>query len=133
MSKYTRLLAAVLVTLVLLGSLYQIKGGAVFAATPSNDPQPMTVRGEIWDSICAAASSHGRMMAKTQAKDVKECTLDCVKGGAQFVLYNTDDKTIYRLDSQDKAREYAGQKVTVIGTYDRATDMLHVDRIETVM
>jgi len=102
-------------------------------AASQEDLQPLTVRGEIWDSVCAAASSHGKMMAKTQAKDVKECTLACVKAGAQLVLYNLDDKTIYRLDSQDKVKEYAGQKVTVIGNYDRATGVLHVDRVETIM
>ena len=100
---------------------------------PKDNLQPMTVRGEIWDSTCAAAGSHGKIMTKTQAKDVKECTLNCVKGGAQLVLSNPDDKTIYRLDSQDKVKEYAGQTVTVIGEYDRATGTLHVDRIETVM
>jgi hypothetical protein len=98
-----------------------------------DDLQPMTVRGEIWDSTCAAAGSHGRMMTKTRAKDAKECTLQCVKAGAHLVLYNTDDKTIYRLDSQDKVKEYAGQTVTVTGSYDRATNTLHVDSIETAM
>lgn len=71
------------------------------------------------------------MMVKSKAQDVKECTLNCVKAGAQLVLYNTDDKTIFRLDSQDKVKPYASQTVTVIGQYDRATDILHVDRIET--
>jgi hypothetical protein len=102
-------------------------------AAPDDNLQSMTVRGEIWDSTCAAAGSHGKIMTKTQAKDVKECTLNCVKAGAHLVLYNTDDKTIYRLDSEDKVKEYAGQTVTVIGSYDRATDILHVDRIETGM
>jgi hypothetical protein len=97
--------------------------------TPKDNLQPMTVRGDIWDSTCAAAGMHGKMMAKIQAKDVKECTLMCVKGGAEFVLYNTDDKTIFRLDSQDKVREYAGQTVTVSGNYDRATGILHVESI----
>lgn len=98
-----------------------------------DEPQPMTVRGQIWDSTCAAAGSHGKMMATTKASDVKECTLECVKAGAQLVLYDTDDKTTYRLDSQDKVKEYAGQTVTVIGSYDRSTGVLHVDRVETVM
>ncbi len=97
------------------------------------DLQPMTVRGQIWDSTCAAAGSHGKMMTKMNAKDIKECTLNCVKAGAQLVLYNPDDKTTYQLDPQDKAKEYAGQTVTVIGNYDRATSTLHVDRIETGM
>ena len=98
-----------------------------------DDLQPMTVRGEIWDSACAAAGSHGKRMTKTQSKDAKDCTLKCVKAGAELVLYNTDDKTYYRLDSQEKTMEYAGQTVTVIGNYDRATNLLHVDSIESVM
>lgn len=98
-----------------------------------DEPQSMTVRGQIWDSTCAAASSHGKMMTTTKAKDAKECTLNCVKAGAQLVLYNTDDKTTYRLDTQDKVKEYAGQTVTVIGSYDRSTGVLHVDRVETAM
>jgi len=133
MSKYALgLLAILLLVGIHAGPGRSIDSANAYAA-PQNDLQPMTVRGEIWDSTCAAASSHGKMMAKTQAKDVKECTLACVKAGAQLVLYNMDDKTIYRLDSQDKVKEYAGQKVTVIGNYDRATDILHVDRIETIM
>ncbi len=99
-----------------------------------DDLQPMTVRGEIWDSACASAGSHGKMMmTRTQSKDAKDCTLKCVKAGAELVLYNTDDKTHYRLDSQEKVKQYAGQTVTVIGIYDRATNILHVDSIDSVM
>ena len=133
MSKYAFCLIAVLVVVRVAAGPIRSMGIAQHNAVPRDNLQPMTVRGEIWDSTCAAAGSHGKVMAKTQAKDVKECTLNCVKGGAQLVLYNTDDKTIYRLDSQDKVKEYAGQKVTVIGNYDRATGVLHVDRVETIM
>jgi hypothetical protein len=127
MFKYALALAAIVVV-----------GGVASTSTESigiaqDEPQSMTVRGQIWDSTCAAASSHGKMMTTTKAKDAKECTLDCVKAGAQLVLYNTDDKTTYRLDTQDKVKEYAGQTVTVIGSYDRSTGVLHVDRVETVM
>ena len=133
MPKYALGLVAVLILAGIRSAPNREFYGAIGYTAPQNDLQSMTVRGEIWDSTCAAASSHGKMMAKTEAKDVKECTLACVKAGAQLVLYNLDDKTIYRLDSQDKVKEYAGQKVTVIGNYDRATDVLHVDRIETIM
>lgn len=127
MFKYALALAAIVVV-----------GGVASTSTErigiaQDEPQSMTVRGQIWDSTCAAASSHGKMMTTTKAKDAKECTLDCVKAGAQLVLYNTDDKTTYRLDTQDKVKEYAGQTVTVIGSYDRSTGVLHVDRVETVM
>ena len=127
MFKYALALAAIVVV-----------GGVASTSTErigiaQDEPQSMTVRGQIWDSTCAAASSHGKMMTTTKAKDAKECTLDCVKAGARLVLYNTDDKTTYRLDTQDKVKEYAGQTVTVIGSYDRSTGVLHVDRVETVM
>ena len=132
MSKITLGLMTALVALVVAAGpkprIGLARGGAA-----SDDPQPITVRGEIWDSVCAAAGSHGRIMAASQAKDVKACRLACVKAGAQWVLYNTDDKTSYHLDPPEKAKTYAGQKVTVIGNCDRAANMFHVDRIETVM
>jgi hypothetical protein len=127
MFKYALALAAI----VAIGGIAAVPTGNIGIA--QDEPQSMTVRGQIWDSTCAAASSHGKMMTTTKAKDAKECTLNCVKAGAQLVLYNTDDKTTYRLDTQDKVKEYAGQMVTVIGSYDRSTGVLHVDRVETVM
>ena len=49
--------------------------------------------------------------------DDKSCTLMCVKGGSKFVLADSDHKRVYRLDrsGQDKARDFAGQKVKVTG------------------
>jgi len=101
-------------------------------ATPKDTVQPMSIRGSIWDNACAAAGSHGKMMTKVHAKDVKECTLSCVANGAELVLFNTDDKTIFRVDSQDKVKEYAGQTVTVTGNYDKETGILQVDSINAV-
>ncbi len=48
--------------------------------------------------------------------DDKSCTLMCVKNG-KFVLADRDHKRVYQLDKagQDKAREFAGQKVKVTG------------------
>src|SRR5437870_9290938 len=48
--------------------------------------------------------------------DDKSCTLMCVKNG-KFVLADRDHKRVYQLDKtgQKKAREFAGQKVTVTG------------------
>jgi len=90
----------------------------------------ITVRGKIWDSVCAGQASHEKVIAKTNAKDAKECTLQCVKAGSKFALYNPDDKTTYQLDDQEKAGEYAGQTVTVTGNYDRDTNTIHVDSIK---
>ena len=48
--------------------------------------------------------------------DDKSCTLMCVKNG-KFVLADRDHKRVYKLDKtgQEKAREFAGQKVKVTG------------------
>ena len=38
-------------------------------------------------------------------------------------------KTIYELDDQQKPVRFAGQKVKVTGTYDKATETIHVTDI----
>lgn len=90
-----------------------------------------TFRGEIMDSMCASMGSHspGGYQA-THTNTPKDCTLACVKGGSKFVLYNAARKVTLQLDDQDKARDFAGQKVRVMGTYDSATKTIHVEKME---
>lgn len=67
-----------------------------------------TVIGYISDSSCGLQHMAGM--------DEKDCTLMCVKNG-KFVLADRDHKVVYQLDrvGQDKAREFAGQKVKITG------------------
>lgn len=89
-----------------------------------------TFTGEIMDSGCAQTGSHATMMkAHSGIKSAKECTLGCVKAGAKFVLYNPATKTVYQLDDQTKPEAFAGEKVRVTGTYDKATKTIHVEKI----
>lgn len=89
-----------------------------------------TFTGEIMDSGCAQMGSHAKMMkAHSTIKSAKECTLGCVKAGAKFVLYNPATKTVYQLDDQTKPEAFAGEKVRVTGTYDKATKTIHVEKI----
>lgn len=69
-----------------------------------------TVVGYISDSMCGL--NHMSDMG-----DEKSCTLGCVKQGSKFVLADRDHKRVYRLDraGQEKARDFAGQKVKVTG------------------
>ena len=62
--------------------------------------------------------------------DEKSCTLMCVKGGSKFVLADRDHKVVYSLDKvgQEKAREFAGQKVKVTGRVTGKT--IRVTKIE---
>lgn len=118
--------------LIFMGAAIRPRRTAIGNAAARANVQPMTVRGAIWDDVCAKEGSHGKMMAKLQAKAVKECTLDCLAHGAQLVLYNLDDKMIFRVDSQDKVKEYAGQAVTASGTYDSSTGILHIESIDSL-
>lgn len=71
--------------------------------------QERTLIGFISDNHCGLKHVSGM-------GDDKACTLMCVKNG-KFVLADRDHKRVYQLDktSQEKAREFAGQKVKVTG------------------
>ncbi len=89
-----------------------VLGAASFAplsGTTTNAREKSFV-GYISDSHCGLKHMKGM-------GDDKACTLMCVKGGSKFVLADRDHKRVYRLDQsgQDKAREFAGQKVKVTG------------------
>lgn len=86
--------------------------------------------GEIMDSACAKSGSHAAMMKNNPGLTAKECTLACVQHGAKFVLYDAANKKVYQLDNQQKPAEFAGNRVTVTGTLDKATDTIHVSTIE---
>ena len=54
-----------------------------------------------------------------------------IKLGDKYVLKTTDKQT-YELDDQDKAREYEGKQVKIIGSLDRTTNMIHITSIELI-
>lgn len=69
---------------------------------------PKTIVGFISDSSCGLQHMAGM--------NEKDCTLMCAKNG-KFVLADPDNKVIYQLDKvgQEKAGEFAGQKVKITG------------------
>ena len=81
-----------------------------------------TFTGEITDSFCAEDGHHIGMI-----KSDRNCILTCVKfDGAQFVLYNSETKRMYKLDDQQKPEAFAGQEVTVTGTYDKDAKRIRI-------
>jgi len=66
-----------------------------------------TFVGEIGDSMCGAK----HMMPGSK----KDCTQECVKGGAKYILIDPSGK-IYQLSDQKKPEAFAGSKVKVTGT-----------------
>jgi hypothetical protein len=101
-------------------------------------PKDRTFTGEIMDSQCAATGSHASMLKMSGMGDKdpndpmakKMCTQKCVQMGGKYVLYDAVKKAVYELDDQEKPKEFAGQKVKVSGTYDKATKPIHVVSIE---
>ncbi len=88
-----------------------------------------TYKGEIMDSACAKSGSHAAMQ-KDHPGTNKECTLACVKMGAKYVLYDASANTTYQLSDQKKPQAFAGDKVEVSGTLDKATKTIKVSDIK---
>jgi hypothetical protein len=102
--------------------LLMLAGGLSAQKAPSFSVRNSeTFTGQITDSICEDGHNIG------VTKSEKNCVLTCVKlDGAQFVLYNTETKRIYKLDDQLQPEAFAGQEVTVIGRYDKKTNAIQV-------
>jgi hypothetical protein len=116
----------------ILGTALLLATAILQAGSKSGQKQnntPLSYTGEIMDSKCAGQGSHNQVMAKEGVKTAKDCTLLCMKDGSKFVLYSADAKTSFNLDDQDKPREYAGEKVTIVGTYDGENKTIHIQSI----
>jgi uncharacterized protein DUF5818 len=99
--------------------------GFAFAAQKTT-----TFSGEISDRYCANAKSHESMMKTHDVKTIEECIPACVKAGGKYVLVDSANGKVYALDDQQKPAAFARQKVKVTGTFDKATQTIHVAEIE---
>jgi hypothetical protein len=89
-----------------------------------------TFSGEIMDSQCAKGGGHESMFKKEGTDDPKACTIACVKAGGEFVLFDAATKRYQMLDNQTKPRPFAGQKVDITGTLNKASNTIHVTAIK---
>ncbi len=104
--------------------LLQSSSNGLLAQQQNNTP--IAYVGFVMDSLCAGGGSHAAMQSKEGIKTAKDCVLFCMKSGAKLVLYIPDTKTVYNLDDQDKSLDYAGEKVTVVGSYDGPSKTIHI-------
>jgi len=88
--------------------------------------------GEVWDSTCSPSGTHDRMMQQVNATDARECSQKCVEAGANYVLYDPTTRTTYYIDDQDKASDFAGEKVKIKGGFDDATQTIQVQSIDRI-
>jgi lipopolysaccharide export system protein LptA len=97
-----------------LGSLY---------AQETQQPQPSP------DTPLAGQSNQPQA---TQDQKAKEFTGTIVKHGGTMMLNDSAANVSYKLDDQNKAKEYVGKQVRVTGTLDSSTNVIHVDRIQII-
>jgi hypothetical protein len=89
-----------------------------------------TFSGAIMDSQCVSMGGH-ESMYNDEIKNPKDCTIECVKyDGGKYELYDIATQKVYQLDDQKKAEQFAGEKVTVTGSYDESTQTIRVNKIE---
>jgi hypothetical protein len=85
--------------------------------------------GQIMDAPCAKEGSHAAGYKMSGARTPRDCTLACARAGAKLVLYDHLTKTIYQLDDQKAAKDFAGVNVKILGSYDKVTDTIHIEKI----
>lgn len=90
-----------------------------------------TFHGEVSDSQCALnvhslTRSHEEMLkSKSMGGTSRSCSQYCIDHlGGELVL--SSGVTVFRLDNQGAAREYAGQKTKVVGRLDPMTKTIHI-------
>jgi hypothetical protein len=90
------------------------------AEEPTTTAPPPVFAGVITDSQCGARHAEG------SGKSPAECTLACVRNGANYSLVNGDKK--YALDGNaDELSKWAGQRTTIAGT--RSGDTIKVTSV----
>ena len=99
----------------------------IMGAAPN---QKQTWTGEIMDVQCSMLKSHQMMQKQIGAKDAVECTRACLERGGKAVLYDPAVQKVFQLDDQEKAKQYAGQRVEVLGSEAQDGLMLRVDNIK---
>ena len=108
---------------------------ALCLAAYAGSEEPRTFHGEVADSQCSMnvhslTRSHQEMLkSKSMGGTSLSCTLYCIRYlGGDLVL--SSKKEVYRLDDQDSAKKFIGQKVKISGTLEPKTSTIHVVKIE---
>src|ERR1700739_2814787 len=84
-------------------------------------------KGKITNCMCSGPAEHTVTLEKSATTEA--CAVACVKNGANFVLSDSDNRTVYQLDNQRKPRAFAGENVVVIGTLDETSHTIHVSEM----
>jgi hypothetical protein len=97
---------------------------------PLPDPQSeqqAPAKPETSQPEAPAQSSHAQPAESNPAS--RMLTGRIVKAQSKFVLITADNLT-YQLDDQERAKEFEGKQVNVLGSLDVSNNMIHVEKIE---
>jgi hypothetical protein len=94
---------------------------------PTPDPNPQSQPAPDPSSAPPAPPASNSSEASTSPAQTFTGTIS--KEADSFTLKVTDT-TSYKLDNQQQVQQYVGQRVRVTGTLDRASNLIHVDRVE---
>ena len=107
----------------------------ILASASLSQVKSQVFMGEIADSSCAynvhsLSRSHKEMLkSKEWGTTAADCTRRCVKKfGSSYVLVRGND--VYKLEQQDLADKFAGQKVKISGALDDSSKSIHIESIE---
>ena len=98
-------------------------------ASPSSQQAPSSTPSTPGQSSSTAGQSSApssQTNATTPGESARSFEGKITKSGEQYVLQDNATSTSYKLDDQDKAKQYDGQNVKVMATMDSSSNTLHV-------
>jgi uncharacterized protein YdeI (BOF family) len=128
----------ILMKQLLILSAFLFFGCAAFAQKGLEHADKLPVHDSVaWSGMQSpqfgpTASQNTPAAAQDAAPAVHTVTGSISKDGDSYVL-KVSDTTSYKLDDQDKAKQYDGQKVRVTGEVDLNTNQIHVQKIEPLV
>ncbi len=91
--------------------------------TPST---PSTQSPSTQSPDASSMPQHDQTSATNSQQSARSFEGKIEKSGDKLVLQDSASSTSYQLDDQDKAKQYEGKNVKVMGTVDSASNTLHV-------
>ena len=104
-----------------------VQANPVPQTAPEPRPETPAPRGQTPSSPSQSAQPEGQGQNAQPSAQTFSGTIS--KDGDNFVL-KVSDTTSYKLDDQDQAKQFEGQKVRVFGSLDNTSNMIHVQKIE---
>ena len=100
-------------------------------ASPQPEPRPETPAPQTQAPAQSQPVAAGQAQSETTEPAAQTFTGTIGKDGDNYVL-KVSDTTSYKLDDQDQAKTFAGQRVRVLGALDNGSNLIHVQKIESL-